>query len=171
MRIFVLRHGTAEPRESGKTDDARKLTADGKEKLGRVLEAAAKASVKPSAILSSPLVRAVQTAELAAHALHFEGRIARTEALLPDSTPQKLWDEIRSRKDDKQLLLAGHEPHLSASVAFLLGVPALQLDLKKGALVRLDMDGFEGEPKAVLKWVLTPSVAFLRRRCSSCPNS
>ncbi|HWQ55214.1 MAG TPA: phosphohistidine phosphatase SixA [Bryobacteraceae bacterium] len=159
MRIYVLRHGIAEPRQSGKPDAARKLTPDGKDKLTRVLGRAVQAGVKPSAILSSPLARAIQTAEIAAQTLDYEGRIVRTEALDPASTPEQLWDEIRTRNNEKQLLVAGHEPHLSASVAYLLGVPGLALDLKKGALVRIDMDGFDGEPKGVLKWILTPALA------------
>lgn len=173
MRIFVLRHGVAEPRESGKEDVARKLTSAGKDKLSRVLNVAADAGVKPSAILSSALARAVQTAEMAARAFAYEGRIVRTGALDPNSTPQKLWEEIRSRSNEKQLLVAGHEPHLSATVAYLLGVPALQIDLKKGAMVRVDMDNFDGEPKGLLKWVLTPALAASSRtkgRCSNCPN-
>jgi phosphohistidine phosphatase len=86
------------------------------------------------------------------------GEIAETDALSPDATPQQLWQEIRKRKSAGDLLLAGHEPHLSKSIAYLLGVPELTIDLKKGALARLDADRLNGEPHAVLKWLLTPAV-------------
>jgi phosphohistidine phosphatase SixA len=54
------------------------------------------------------------------------------------------------------LLLAGHEPLLGMTVGYLLGVPALQVDLKKAALVRIDQESFGGAPRGVLKWMLTP---------------
>lgn len=158
MRIYILRHGAAEDRRPRKADAARKLTAAGKEKLIRVLERARQAGVEPSLILTSPHVRAVQTAELAADMLKHEGKPATSEALAPDSTPQRLWEEIRSRKNEKALLLSGHEPHLSTSAAYLLGAAPLSIDLKKGALLCLDIDGVEAEPKGVLKWMLTPGV-------------
>lgn len=159
MRIYVLRHAIAEPRRAGKPDAQRKLTAAGRQKLSRVLDRAKAAGVRPSVILSSPLARALETAGMASQTLGYRGRVARTEALDPASDPQKLWEEIRARKDAKSLLVTGHEPHLSAAIAYLLGTPALSLDLKKGALARIDVDSFDGEPKGVLKWILTPALA------------
>lgn len=158
MRIYILRHGISEPRRPGKPDAARKLTKKGKQRLVRVLEGAKQAGVTPDLVLSSPLARAVETAQLAAEVLGHAGEIAETDALAPDATPQQLWQEIRKRKSAGNLLLAGHEPHLGKSIAYLLGVPDLTIDLKKGALVRLDVDRLNGEPHAVLKWLLTPGL-------------
>lgn len=159
MRIYVLRHGIAEQRRPGKPDESRALTAEGKEKLARVLERARRAKVSPSQILTSPLVRAVESAELAAATLRCQKSPERTDALLPEAEPAALWNAIRARKSAGELLVAGHEPHLSKFVAYLLAAPSLQLDLKKGAMVRLDTDAFGPQPHCVLEWILTPALA------------
>jgi phosphohistidine phosphatase len=153
MEIYLLRHGIA---EEGYPDSARALTAEGKEKLRRVLKQAA---VKPSLILSSPYRRAVETAEIAAEVLGYTGDIERSESLTPDGSPQEVWEEIRARRDEDSILLASHEPLMSATVAFVLGAPGLHVDMKKAALVRVDLDRFGPQPLGLLKWMLTPGVA------------
>jgi phosphohistidine phosphatase len=153
MEIYLLRHGIA---EEGYPDAARALTAEGKEKLRRVLKQAA---VKPSLILSSPYRRAVETAEIAAEVLGYTGDIERSESLTPDGSPQEVWEEIRARRDEDSILLASHEPLMSATVAFVLGAPGLHVDMKKAALVRVDLDRFGPQPLGLLKWMLTPGVA------------
>lgn len=159
MQIYLLRHGIAENRGSGGTDAERALTGEGKEKLRRVLDRARAAGAEPTLILSSPLVRAVQTAGLAAEVLGYKGKIVRTDALLSEATPEALWAEIRSRRGEEAVLLAGHEPHMSLSVAYLLGTPTLTVEMKKGALVRIDVDRLSGEPRGALKWMLTAALA------------
>jgi phosphohistidine phosphatase len=159
MEIYLLRHGIAEDRRNSGTDAERPLTAEGKEKLRRVLDRARSAGVEPSLMLSSPLVRAVQTAELAAEVLGYKGKIVRTDALLSEATPEALWAEVRSRRGEEAVLLAGHEPHLSTSVAYLLGTPTLTVEMKKGALVRIDVERLSGEPRGMLKWMLTAALA------------
>lgn len=124
-----------------------------------MLERARAAGAEPSLILSSPLVRAVETAGVAAEVLKYAGQIMRVDALAPDADPVELWNEIRGRRDESAILAAGHEPHMSAAVAYLLGAPSLAVDMKKAALVRLDIDRFAGEPRGVLKWMLIPGVA------------
>ena len=158
MRIYILRHGVAEEAARGGSDAARALTAVGKQKLRTVLERAREAGVRPSIILTSPLKRALETAEMAAAVLDVKRGLVKTNALAPSSTPQRVWNEIRAQRTDR-VLIAGHEPLLSQVVGFLLRCPALQLDLKKGALVSLDVDTGESGPRGTLKWVLTPKLA------------
>jgi phosphohistidine phosphatase SixA len=79
-----------------------------------------------------------------------------TEILVPGSVPKTIWDAICAHRREPALLLAGHEPLLGMTVGYLLGVPALQVDLKKAALVRIDQESFGGAPRGVLKWMLTP---------------
>src|SRR2546423_7282150 len=159
MEIYVLRHGIAEDAAKGQSDADRALTDEGRKKLTAVMERAAKAEVEPSQILTSPLKRAVQTAEIAAKVLGHTAPLVRIEALVPDSSPQKVWNEIRERRAESALLLAGHEPLLSHLVSYLLSAPAMQVDLKKAALVRIDMDNFRGDPHGALKWMLVPKLA------------
>jgi phosphohistidine phosphatase len=160
MEIYLLRHGIAEERSPSGSDAARRLTAEGREKLRRVLERARGANVRPSLVLTSPLVRAVETAELAAEILSYRGALLKSNALAPDASPQDLWSEVRGHSGEDAVLLAGHEPLFSASTAYLLACPALRFEFRKGALVRIDVERVSGEPRGVLQWVLTPKLAW-----------
>lgn len=159
MEIYLLRHGIAEDAAPGKPDSDRALTSAGREKLRRVLARARAAKVKPNLILSSPYRRALQTAETAAEALGYGDPILQTPTLAPDADPHDTWGEIRVHKSENSLLLASHEPLMSSLLAYLLNTPALTVDFKKGALVRLDCDRFGPEPQGTLKWMLTPATA------------
>ena len=159
MQIYILRHGIAEDGRAGEPDSDRALTSEGKKKLRNVLRVAREAGVKPSLILTSPYRRAVQTAQLAAEMLEYSGNLLRTEALEPGSHPQSVWEEIRSHKNEDEILLAGHEPLFGALTGYLLGCPNLQIDFKKGALACIEIDRFASEPRGVLKWILTPKLA------------
>lgn len=159
MQIYLLRHAIAEDAPPGHPDSERALTAEGRERLRRVLKRARSAEVAPSVILSSPYRRAVETASMAAEALEYPGRIVETRALVPEATPPVAWEEIRARHGEDAILLASHEPLMSSLAAFLLGSPALQVDMKKAALVRIDCDHFGREPHGVLKWMITPALA------------
>ncbi len=156
MQIYLLRHGIAEDAGPGVPDANRALTSEGKEKLRRVLK---RAAIEPSLILSSPYKRAVETAEIAADVLGYTGKVVRSEALVPNGSPYAVWDELRARREEAAVLLAGHEPLMSSIVAFLLESPALQVDMKKAALVRIDCDRLGPKPGGVLKWMLTPAVS------------
>jgi phosphohistidine phosphatase len=155
MEIYILRHGIAEEARAGMPDAERALTDAGREKLRAVLEQARAAGVKPSLILTSPYRRAQQTAAIAAQVLGCH-KIVETGILVPNSAPKAVWDAICARRREPALLIAGHEPLLGMTVGYLLGVPALQVDLKKSALVRIDQESFSGAPRGVLKWMLTP---------------
>ena len=159
MEIYLLRHAIAEDPVPGRPDSDRALTAEGRDKLRRVLKRARQAEVSPTLILSSPYRRALETAEIAVQALAYAGRPVHSRSLVPEASPHDLWDEIRLHRTETAILLASHEPLMSATAAFLLGCPALQVDMKKAALVRIDCDRFSGDPRGVLKWMLTPAVA------------
>jgi phosphohistidine phosphatase len=156
MQIYLLRHGIADEGRSGQPDSERALTEEGKEKLRRVLS---HAGVQPGLILSSPYRRALETARIAAEVLGYRGKIVETEALVPNASPYDVWEEIRRRADEPSILLASHEPLMSSTAALLLASPALMVDMKKAALVRVDCDRIGREPKCELKWMLTPAVA------------
>lgn len=158
MELYLLRHGIAENGAPGGRDADRALTAEGKKKLRDVLKLAAKAGVTPGCILTSPYRRAVETAEIAAELLGYTSELIRTDALVPDSSPRNVWQEIRMYREERQLLLASHEPLLSQSVAFLLSSPSLAVDMKKGGLVRIDVERLGPEPSGLLKWYLVPKL-------------
>ena len=159
MEIYLLRHAIAEENSPSGRDHDRRLTDEGRDKLRRVLERAAAAGVEPSLILSSPLVRAVQTAEMAAHELGYSGKIVRVDCLAPDGSPSDIWKELRGRRDESAVLLAGHEPLFSATTAYLLGCTRSMVDFRKAGLVRIDVQGFGAAPAGVLQWMLIPKLA------------
>jgi phosphohistidine phosphatase len=159
MELYLLRHGIAEDQASGGRDADRRLTGEGREKLRRVLERAHSAGVRPSLILSSPYRRALETAEIAAHELGYGGKLVRTPALTPDSSPQALWDAVRDRRDEPAMLLAGHEPLFSATAAYLLGSTRQMVHFRKGALMCINVQSFGVAPAGVLEWMLTAKFA------------
>ena len=120
---------------------------------------AASAGVAPSLIMSSPYKRALQTAQLAAEILEYQGDLLRTKTLEPNSAPKAVWDEIRVHKDEARILLVGHEPLFSRLMAYLLGSLDLQVDFKKGAIACIELDRFPAEPHGVLRWMLTSRLA------------
>jgi phosphohistidine phosphatase len=154
MEIYILRHGIAEDQNAA-GDARRSLTDEGRRKLRRVLERAARANVSPSLVLSSPYVRARQTAELAAEVLGYRGKIVETAVLVPEGSPEALWEELRGRRGESAILIAGHQPMLSGVAAWLMGFPEAQIEMKKGALARIDVDRFGPKPDGVLRWLLT----------------
>ena len=156
MQIYLLRHGIA---ENTAPDSERALTSEGRDKLRRVLARARSADAAPSLILSSPLRRAVETAEVAAEVLTHHGKVVKTRALLPDASTYDAWEEIRKHAGESAILLASHEPLMSSLAAFLLASPALVVDFKKAGLMRVDCERIGPEPKGVLKWMLTPAAA------------
>jgi len=158
MQVHLLPHGTAEDVQPGSSDAERKLTAAGRDEVRRAGECARRARVAPTLILSSPYVRAVETAEIAASVLGYRGAIVQTRVLAPSGSPQQVWNEIRNRQDETQILLAGHEPLLSQLAAYLLSTPALQIEMRKATLVRIDLDRFASDPCGILKWMVPPEI-------------
>ncbi|MEO8594688.1 MAG: histidine phosphatase family protein [Candidatus Solibacter sp.] len=160
MQIYLLRHGIAEDPKPGRPDSERPLTAEGRDKLRRVLKRARSADCTPSLVLASPYRRALETATVAVEVLAYQGDVVKTAALTPEASPADTWEEIRRRPNEHAILLCSHEPLMSSLAAFLLDSPSLLVDMKKSALVRIDCERFGPHPKGVLKWMLTPGVCL-----------
>lgn len=159
MEILLLRHGIAADARPGQPDADRALTGEGKQKLRTLLRRLRKAGVRPSLILSSPYLRARQTAEIACDILAPGAIIVPARALTPGASPQEAWDEIRLYANQPSVLCASHEPLCSQLAAFLLGAPELNVDFKKGALMRIDVDSISPRPRGTLRWLVSPRLA------------
>ncbi|MBI3683025.1 MAG: phosphohistidine phosphatase SixA, partial [Acidobacteria bacterium] len=142
MEIYLLRHGIAEDPRPGMDDADRALTAEGRKKLREVLLVARDAGVKPDVIMTSPYRRAKETAEIAREILRYKEEIESSQALVPIAEAREAWDGIRVHKDAGSLLLSSHEPLTGLLAAYLLGAPGLQVDVKKGSIVRIDVGSF-----------------------------
>ena len=160
MEVYLLRHGIADNDSPTGRDADRPLTGEGRRKLREVLKSVAAAGVTPEVIVSSPYVRARQTAEIACEVLGYKEKVHGSDALVPDSDPQQVWQEIRNTyRGAHSILLASHEPLMGRCTGFLLGYPDLLVDFKKGAIVRIDIEQFGVLPRGLLRWMLVPKLA------------
>jgi phosphohistidine phosphatase len=160
MELYLLRHGPAVERGTRgfEDDSSRPLTPKGRRQLRK--SAAAIKKLKPGfdLILSSPLIRAKQTAEIVATVLKLKRRLKFSNALAPGGTAVILMRQLeREKPAPKKILLVGHEPGMSHLVSLLLvGGPEMQLDFKKGGLCKLEADKLRADKCATLAWLLTP---------------
>lgn len=153
--VVLLRHGIAEERSARVTEEERALTAEGHRKMEEIARGLARLFPDADAIYSSPLVRAMQTAEHVVKA--YEGRIAieTADALVPDASTKEL-RSLLAKSRARQIIAVGHEPNLTENLCALAALSnAARVELKKGGCygVRLQADG-----SGVLEWVLTPRV-------------
>lgn len=156
--IVLFRHGLAEDRAPEKLDADRSLTADGHAKTKRAARGLEEIFPEADTLFSSPLVRAMQTALWLTKAYRDKLRVQVTDALLPDADPKKLADLI-AEQDGRNIIVVGHEPHLTEAFAQLVGISrSLRADLKKAGCIgiRLDERG-----QGTLEFMLSPRM--LRR--------
>jgi phosphohistidine phosphatase len=159
MLLYILRHGKAELGHPGEPDSGRRLTDEGKQLLRRVLAQAAAAGVQAQTVLVSPYVRARETAEIAGEVLGLSNAALQSNALLPDSHPETLWDEVRRHQQDPRVMLVGHNPLLSEFLTLLLAAGGHAIDLKTAGLACIDLGSPGAQPRGRLVWLLTPEVS------------
>jgi phosphohistidine phosphatase len=162
MELYFLRHAIAAERNDlkYKDDSLRPLTAQGRKKMYRAARGMQSLGLKYDAILSSPYLRAKQTAEIVVHTYKLKDkRLHFTDNLLPPTSIEKLIKEVQALfPNSKNVLLVGHEPHLTEMISSLLkSNKPLDIDLKKGGLCHLSIDWPSKEATAILIWILTPT--------------
>lgn len=140
MILYVMRHAEAVEASDMLKDEWRYLTEKGRAAAEKVSSAIAKIGPKPRLTITSPLTRAVQTAEIAVQKACRKNAVAASELLLPGADTGVLVTHLKSCKDAKRIMLVGHEPQLGALVASLLGCKEDIISLKKGACVTLKFD-------------------------------
>jgi phosphohistidine phosphatase len=163
MEIYVVRHGIAIDREDPKCppDPERYLTEEGIEKTKRVAAAVAAISATPDLLLSSPYVRAMQTAEIFAGALDYpKQKIRRTDLLLPGAEPTLFYRELAKDKQTSTLFIFGHAPQLDDLIASALGSKHHITSLKKAGVALIELKRVS-PPNGQLVWLAPPKV--LRR--------
>jgi len=137
MKLYLLRHGTAS--DVAPSDAERKLTREGEEEARVAGLALAELGVKPSYVLSSPLVRARQTAEIAARAMKFRGAVELVDELTNGTSTPELVKLLQSYSSADEMLLVGHMPSLSEHLAVLIGSKSPQgFPLGKGSVACVD---------------------------------
>jgi phosphohistidine phosphatase len=159
MLLYLLRHGEAVNREDPDCppDEQRPLTRKGVEKARLAVAGLRRLGIKPGIIVSSPLLRAVQTAEIAAELLgQAKDKIRQTTALEPSADPGDLLREL-ARLKTEEVLCAGHAPHLDELIAHAAGARTAFTALKKAGAACLEFESLAGG-RGVLLWVFPPKV-------------
>ncbi len=151
----MMRHGPAEDDSPTGRDADRALTISGRDRVRDVARALVEAGEAPLAILSSPLVRALQTAEIVAAVTKLEGKVEITKEMAPGGDGIRLAADLL-RAGRKRVMVVGHEPDLSMLVMRLLGAPpslGMQKAMVVGAKLALSEDG---QVSAAKRFVLDP---------------
>jgi phosphohistidine phosphatase len=163
MELILMRHGIAEEREEfakkNLEDHLRPLTLKGRKRVQKVCMRLRDWVDEVDLIVSSPFVRARQTAELASQ-IFIDTKVVESAELVPSSPPQAFKRWLQSHGDqDKRIIAVGHEPQLSVLTTFLL-TSQLEpiLELKKGGILCLEMTSFKtiAPGGAKLSWLLQP---------------
>ena len=144
MHIYLIRHGIAVDRDdpSCPPDTQRPLTPKGMKRSHAAALGLRALEVKPDAVLTSPWLRAVQTAEIFCEAIDYPPKkMIRTDALKGTSSPSELLRELQSLKA-KVVLCFGHEPQLHQVIGHVLHTSAKITELKKSGLAILEVERF-----------------------------
>jgi phosphohistidine phosphatase len=162
MRVTLIRHGDAG--DDAPRDEERALTKKGRAEARRVGRALERAGVRFGAIVASPLVRAVQTAEITAAAVGYRGRVVISDRLIPDAFPAGLMSLIAAlaASGKKSVALVAHEPILSRAAATLLQIGRFPA-LRKSEAVRIRLMGGADQPGA-FRWRIDPDSGRRLRR-------
>jgi phosphohistidine phosphatase len=158
MRLVLFRHGIAIDRSDPEcpAEEDRFLTARGAERTEEAARGLRRMLLSPERILSSPWLRARQTAEIAAAALEFDsGQIELSDALLPDAPPSALLAEVEARAA-LEVLVTGHAPHLDAVLAELVGIGGIGgTSLKKAGAASIEFTSVS-PGSGRLEWMIPP---------------
>jgi phosphohistidine phosphatase len=152
MKFYLVRHATAS--DVAASDAERELTREGRDEARIVGKALANLGVKPARILSSPLVRARQTAEIAAKALGFSGEVESLNELANSASTASLLKALKSHASGGEILLVGHMPSLAEHLAALVGARSPQsLPLGKAGVACIELEQLRAGA-GQLRWLM-----------------
>jgi phosphohistidine phosphatase len=161
MNLYIVRHAIAVERGTpGYEDDSqRPLTDDGVKKMKKVAKGLYRLGIKMDVILTSPYVRARDTAKILADRYDMIDRIFFSDNLIPPGNFESLVFEMHEKYDLANVALVGHEPMLSSLISWLItGDTDARVTLKKGGAACLSSDSLYQDGRAALQWLLTPSI-------------
>ena len=164
-QLFLIRHGIAEERGDAWPDDAKRpLSEDGIERFQKSARGLARLDVWIDVVLTSPLVRARQTAEIVASAFDPRPSIITIESLAPGGSYASLVADLEKHGRKTRIALVGHEPGIGELGARLIG-SRHSFEFKKGAVCRIDVDEIPPVGPGDLRWFLTPkAMASIKKK-------
>lgn len=158
MLLYCIRHGIAENvAESGRDAD-RQLTPEGAERTGMVATAMSRIGVYFDRIISSPYLRAMQTAEILARAVNHPQDIFSDTRLVPSAHSHDAAGIILEHRDAESILFVGHEPSMGYIISGLCAMGHLQMEVKKASVTALQITRLHPQPAGCLLWTLPPKI-------------
>ncbi len=160
MNLYLIRHAIAvEDSERCEDDSQRPLTDKGRKKMRSIAKGLRALGVEFDVILSSPYVRAADTAEILSDILKVKQEVQFSENLIPAGSPEALIAELNEKYTADSIALVGHEPFLSALIGLLVAnTTNVDIALKKGGVCSLSADDLHHTRKATMDWLLTPGI-------------
>jgi len=152
MRIYLVRHADAVAQTPGNPDASRHLSSGGRLSFRETARRLRDAGVRVSRILSSPLVRAVQTADILAEALEYEGEVQPHPRLGPGFDLEGLNELLDSFPEETEIGLVGHEPDIGRIVSRLLALPK-GYAMPKGAVAAIALPDAGTRIRGGLEWI------------------
>ncbi len=155
MIVYIFRHGEAETKVESptKTDEGRRITAEGEEQVKRVCLIAKQLNTEPRAILCSPLIRAKQTAEIAKELLNPKAELKIEASLEPDREPEDVYAALSKLRRSDSVILVTHVPILGKLIFDLLG-GHISLEMNNGALAKIESKSLPKSGSGTLIWLL-----------------
>ena len=158
LELYLIRHGIAAQRGPDYPDDSKRpLTSRGMNALKREAKALAALDITFDLIISSPLVRTRQTADILSEGLEGKPAVTTSDALAPAGTPAAVMHELAKHHRKARIALVGHEPNIGELAARLVGARS-PMQFKKGAICRIDFDVLPPKALGQLRWFIPPRV-------------
>jgi phosphohistidine phosphatase len=159
MQIYLMRHGIAVTADAANasSDEERPLTPKGTKRTRQAVKGLTRLGPSIDKVLSSPLLRARQTADIVAEGLRLKDSVEQIPELAPGGDLAELLHRLATYKERAGVLLVGHQPSLGNVASLLLsGSKELQIDLKKSGICCITVDVFPAAGNGILKWMLAP---------------
>jgi phosphohistidine phosphatase len=152
IKLIIVRHAEAVERSADVREEVRYLTPEGRSFFRSTAETMKDKGINPDLILTSPLLRAVQTADILAETIAYKGPLIATDDLAPGFEVEELRQLLEIFKEAREIVIVGHEPDLGGIVTSLLSLPE-GFTFKKGSAVKLKINPEDPGHPAVFKWL------------------
>lgn len=158
MILYLVRHGIAEDVSESGRDSDRRLTDEGTRRTVMVAKGVNRLGLDLDRIVSSPYIRARQTAEIFAQICEFDDEILYDTRLVPFSRFDAVCDLIQENSDAYSMMFAGHQPSMGEIISGLVGDSRLEIEVKKASITCVDIYRMKPRPTGTLLWSMPPRV-------------
>jgi len=156
LELYIIRHAIAADRGEEYPDDSKRpLTSEGISRFRKEAKALNALGMSVALILTSPLVRTRQTADVLSESLEGNPPVMNTDSLTPAGTAPAVIQELSRHAKKGPIALVGHEPNIGELAARLIGARTA-FEFKKGAVCRIDFDVLPPKGTGHLRWFVPP---------------